>query len=524
MISWPRTKVKENALLWRANLPVGDGADPFPGEAISAGDYWPEDSDIIETWMDFETGFLDTDWLEGRTRLKNENISLLSSSNQYIKDTKDDVVVLDPVAAGIDVIYEPMRAMLRYKNTSTSLAKLYWSEIYGKALFQEGIVKTSYPNESTDPITYPANHIFDADSAKHLCKINWSRIKKGSLDIQFSSQKNLATGSLIEFKQAYKQKTRFILITKKDYSYDFQNRFFYSGVTVIALEDIDATGVQTVSSGQSPKPAQDGASSRLIYIRTLDQPETPVGSDPEGWTEGTPVGSSPLWMSSSYFTPNGDQVGSWTTPVRVSGIDKGSYRGVLLTSPIDEVVGDFFLYSGETTGGFTFGHVYKFTATGWEETLDSEKYMACYKDARELATSTGQVVHASVVVASLVLAEHIILGGSIRSEYYNEDGTINQSSTADKGLYMNSGGEFKAFNGLFSGLLLSAEGKFTGSFITPTITSEAGEEGIESNSATGGIAQAKSMASYIVGTLGIPAGAFIKMDGVFKAKCCWRGC
>ena len=71
-IEWPKTKIMENALLWRGNLPIGDTSNPRPGEAIAAGDYWPEDSDIIETWQDYGTDYLDTDYLEGKTRLKNE--------------------------------------------------------------------------------------------------------------------------------------------------------------------------------------------------------------------------------------------------------------------------------------------------------------------------------------------------------------------------------------------------------------------------------------------------------------------
>lgn len=518
VVSWPKTNVKENALLWRGNLPTGDTSEPIPGEPIVAGDYWPEDSDIIETWLDFETEFLDSDYLEGKTRLKNENILLISSSNQYIKDIKDDEVVLDELEEGVNVIYEPMRAMLRYHNTSSSTAKLYWTEVYGKALFQEGTVKTAYPNEATNPLTYQANHIYDAESAENLCKIKWSRIKKGNLDIQFSSQKNISPGAVVEFDQAHKHKTRLILITSRDYSYDFENIFFYSGVTITPLDTIEVSQVQSLTSGQNSKPAQDGSSSKLIYKRAQNQPTTPVGVSPEGWIEGMPEGSAPLWMSSSYFTSTGDQVGSWTTPVRVSGIDKGSYRGVLTAAPEDAIVGDFFLYSGETITGFAFGHIYAFVATGWTETFDSDKYMAAYKDARELASSTGQIVQASVVVANLILAEQILLGGSIRSDYYNEDGSVNPNSTADKGLYMNSNGEFKAFNGTFSGLLLSAMGFFSGSFITPTITSEAGEESIETHSAAGGTSQARTMADYAFNTLGIAAGNYNKMSGSFQGK------
>ena len=65
-VSWPKTKIMDDALLWRGNLPIGDTANPRPGEPIAQGDYWPEDSDIIETWMDYGTDYLDVDWLEGK--------------------------------------------------------------------------------------------------------------------------------------------------------------------------------------------------------------------------------------------------------------------------------------------------------------------------------------------------------------------------------------------------------------------------------------------------------------------------
>ena len=519
LVEWPKTKIMENALLWRGSLPTGDSSDPFPGDPIAAGDYWPEDSDVIETWMDFESTFLDTDYLTGATRLKGEDIGLIASSNQHVSDTKDDGVALDPISEDVTIIYESLRARLRYKNTGVVALKLYWSEIYGKALVQTSLPETKYPTDCSDPDEYPVSYIFDLDSAQALVEALWIRQRKGCFDIKFPSLNDYTIGSVYKLRQGQTKFDGSVLITGRSRSYDSSGVWIYQAVSIAAVETITSKTAAKSKSG-GPAVAQDGASTVPYFTRSATQPATPLGSAPAGWTVSVPSGNLPTWVSYGKFSSTGDQIGSWTTPVRVSGIDKVGYVGTSPTDPSDPVDGEAFLYTGETSETRIKYHYYKYSAATdiWSETTDSSVVMAGLKDAFEIAGNTNEFVYAAAIYVTLLAAQDILLGNSLRSDYYNPDGTQNMDSTADAGVYLNANGIFMAYNGIFSGLLLSAIGRFTGSFNTPTISSEPEAESIASHSTSGGTSQAKNMASYLIGTLSQSFGTFIKADGIFNSK------
>ncbi len=350
LVEWPQTKVMEDALLWRGSLPTGDTSDPTPGEPIAAGDCWPEDSDVIETWMDFESTYLDTDYLTGAVRLKGEDIGLIASSNQYLSDIKDDGVELDPISVDDTVVYESLRARLRYKNTSSAALKLYWSEIYGKALVQTNLPETKYPTDCSDPDEYPVSYIFDLDSAQALVEALWIRQRKGCFDIKFPSLNNYTIGSVYKLRQGQTKFDGYVLITGRSRTYDFSGVWRYQAVSIAAVETVTSKTASKTKSGPAKVP-KDGNSSRPIYIRAATLPATPVGSDPSGWSLAPPEGSSPLWMSFGNFSSTGDQVGEWTVPIRVSGIDKAAYMGMSATDPENPADGDFYLYTGTTQEG-----------------------------------------------------------------------------------------------------------------------------------------------------------------------------
>lgn len=68
---------------------------------------------------------------------------------------------------------------------------------------------------------------------------------------------------------------------------------------------------------------ENGVSSfqSMVFIRSIEQPATPVGGSyelpvPEGWSDGVPLGEHILWMSTRVFTQTGNppQTAAWTTP------------------------------------------------------------------------------------------------------------------------------------------------------------------------------------------------------------------
>lgn len=429
-VEWPKTKIMENALLWRGNLPIGDTSNPRPGEAIAAGDYWPEDSDIIETWQDYGTDYLDTDYLEGKTRLKNEELALISSSNWRLENKKDESVKIDPITESQDIVYEALRARLRYKNTGTEAARLYYANIYGDALIKSYKVTTSYPENCSNPDVYQTAYVFDKESAERLTKIRWMYLRCGCFNIQFSSPKRFEPGAIYRLEQRVLF-DGYVQITSSTET-DGNSAVKYTACSIAAFEDVSSTSQGTQGSGAA-SPGQDGASPRFIYMRSYTTPSTPVGEKPSGWSfDKIPDGLAPVWMSMGMFTSTGNLQGSWSAPTRIEATDGGSYRGASSTIPENPLDGDFFLYKGATNSQFTQYHLYKYSAIDevWNETTDSDVVMAAQKDALQIAKETGTLIYAALIFVDLLVARNLSIGSGNLKEgllcrFMEDDGNGN---------------------------------------------------------------------------------------------------
>ncbi len=415
-VEWPKTKIMKDALLWRGNLPIGDTANPRPGEAIAGGDYWPEDSDIIEIWQDFGTDYLDTDYLEGRTRLKNEEIALISSSNWRLEDKKDEAVKIDPVTESQDIIYEALRARLRYKNTGAEAAKLYYANIFGDALVKSYKVTTSYPENCSDPDVYQTAYVYDKEAAERLTKIRWMYLRHGCYTISFSSKRRFTPGETYHLEQRgiYDGNVQIMSFSETD----GDEIIDYVTLSIAAFADVTSSSSGTQGSGAA-SPGQDGASPRFIYKRSYTTPATPVGEQPAGWTfDKIPEGLAPVWMSMGMFTSTGNLQGTWSAPTRIEATDGGSYRGASSSIPENPLDGDFFLYTGATNSQFKQYHLYKYSAIDevWNETTDSDVVMAAQKDALQIAKETGTLIYAALIFVELLVARNLSIGSGNLTE------------------------------------------------------------------------------------------------------------
>lgn len=272
VVEWPKTKIMDDALLWRGSLPVSGTDNPFPGEPIAAGDYWPEDSDIVESWMDFETEFLDTSYLSGKERLKNNEIDLIASSGHYIKDLKDQAIELDPIEEGSAIVYEGLRARLRYKNTGGAAHRLYWSEIYGKALVQTSRTEATYPKGASNPSNYPATYIYDGDAAQNAVEAKWSQQSKGCWNISFSSLCKLALGQVVRVRQSSQKWDGYALVTTRNRQYDFSGIWVYGLVSTAPTKELVVNIFTKIPSSKTKSPGE--ISQNLSIKNALLKPGT----------------------------------------------------------------------------------------------------------------------------------------------------------------------------------------------------------------------------------------------------------
>ncbi len=277
-VTWPKTKIMEDALLWRGSLPIGDSAtEPHPGEPIASQDYWPEDSDIQETWMDFTDEYLDTAYLAGETRLRNDDLALIASSNHYINDNKDTSVELDPINETDNIIYEALRARLRYKNTGVEIAKLYWSKILGNALVQTALPSAQCPTIAKNMKSIESTHIYTGDDALNAAQREWMRMSKGSFDITFYSLRDLQPGTIFRLKQEANRWDDFILVISRQRVYDQSGVWKYQVVSTAAVEalEVKLSSLSGASSGADPTDTSQNlsVSSALLKPGTTDERE-----------------------------------------------------------------------------------------------------------------------------------------------------------------------------------------------------------------------------------------------------------
>ncbi len=270
-VEYPATKVMETALLWRGSLPTGNTADPMPGDPIAAADYWPEDSDILDTWMDFESAYLDTAYLSGQERLRNEAVTLLASSDQEIKDIKDPSIEVDLIE------YESLRARLRYKNAGGAAARLYWSEIYGKALVQTARPKISFPEGASNPKPYPSTYIYDSLAAQAAAQARYMMMTAGRWNLSLASPRRLEPGQVVRVRQSLSRWDGYAIVLSRSRQYDASSVWSYELVSTAAVSDLTAIKVgSSVKYGSNPNRL-DGQDifvrNALLKPGTLDERE-----------------------------------------------------------------------------------------------------------------------------------------------------------------------------------------------------------------------------------------------------------
>nr|WP_319473031.1 hypothetical protein [uncultured Sphaerochaeta sp.] len=271
-IAWPRTRVMDDALLWKGGFPVGGSEDPFPGEDVAGGDYWPEDSDIQETWFDFGDEYLDTPYLEGTSRLKNEDLALIASSGHYIRDSRDQSIIFDPLDETNTVVYESLRARFRYKNSGVSPAKIYWSKILGKALVRVALPSQVYPSNARNPKEYSVSHIYSANDAYSAVKREWMRMRKGAFDINFDSFRDLQIGSIYSIRQGDSHWDGYILIVGRSRTYDQSGIWRYSAVSIAPTEELTVRLSSSIGNTNSQDPSS--AAQNLTIRNALLKPGT----------------------------------------------------------------------------------------------------------------------------------------------------------------------------------------------------------------------------------------------------------
>jgi hypothetical protein len=157
-VEWSRTTLIQDALLFR-DAPSVSSKGEFAGVAIAPGDYYPKDSDIHEVWQSYSSQWLDIPYNARETRLKNEDLSLLNTTNPILLYDADEGIVVD------NEDFESHRARIIFKNTGGETKYLRLFEIHGDALIRSNSVNITAPPGAAEPKTYASVCLFDDESA-----------------------------------------------------------------------------------------------------------------------------------------------------------------------------------------------------------------------------------------------------------------------------------------------------------------------------------------------------------------------
>lgn len=228
-IVWSKPSIIENALIYRDSLPVsGDGV--FEGEAIAAGDYYPKDSDINEIFQDFVESWLDTPYLSRSTRLKNKDLSLITTSGHVVSFKADAGVVVDYQT------FEGLRARVRFRNTTAATAKIYWFEIHATALIRLSRNNIVAPEGSANPLEYTSQFLMEQASSVKLARAMAMGVAFADFKYTFALNRSVPIGSVVRLVEARMGIDTLALVQRCAESSDPQTQ-----VTALALTDPTGT-------------------------------------------------------------------------------------------------------------------------------------------------------------------------------------------------------------------------------------------------------------------------------------------
>lgn len=239
-VEWSETAVLEDALLYRDSLPISnDGV--FTGKSIAAGDYYPPDSDIEDTFQDYVEKWLDKPYLERSTRIKNRDISLITTDSHTAQFDADDGVQIE------NEQYESHRAKINFQNVAAETKKIYTFEITGRALYRSAVKKTIVPETAKNTDTITTRFIFNSTAAVAFANALALDMLQGDFEYSFGVNRLIEPGTTVRLINAKNNIDTTVIIQNVDFTIG-RPIYRYRGIAVAEHADLPST--TTTSGGQ----------------------------------------------------------------------------------------------------------------------------------------------------------------------------------------------------------------------------------------------------------------------------------
>lgn len=243
-LEWSEAKVIDDALLFRDSLPVSAQGE-FTGQPIAPGDYYPADSDIEDVYQDYVERWLDRPYLERATRLKNKDLSLITTDQAQVVFQAETGIVKESEA------FEWSRAKVRFQNVSAAIKKMLSFEVRGRALIRSSIKSITAPENAKNPRTVTSRFLFNEASAIAYANAQALDIEYADFEYTFGLNRYLESGTVVRLiNQKNNIDTRAII---QDCEFDI-GRPVYRYKAIGLAEESSVASTSSVSSGTAAWP------------------------------------------------------------------------------------------------------------------------------------------------------------------------------------------------------------------------------------------------------------------------------
>ncbi len=260
-LTWAGLETLEEVRLYTANLPVGTDT-ASSGVSILPDRYYPEDGDVIDTFQTFQTEWLDVAYQSRKTRVKNEDITLITTENHRLSTLSE---------AGVSVFKQSFgkhQAQILFQNSTESAQKLYVFEIYGRALFRSSIRETVIPAGAVDPAEESSEFVFSQNTAEKLAAGLYRNQRYGNILYRFTLREQLvAVGDVVSLRQSDPALDTLAVITSENWT-DGVNSYRYTarGVSSFGELEVITTAYQAAKAGKGEKGEAGAAAVNLIVV------------------------------------------------------------------------------------------------------------------------------------------------------------------------------------------------------------------------------------------------------------------
>nr|WP_319775950.1 hypothetical protein [uncultured Sphaerochaeta sp.] len=198
-VKWSTLEHSKDMTVYQGSMtPTFDenGLKVDDGEEVNAEGYWPETGDIEEVWFEFDTKFLDRPYLTKKSRLKNKDLSLITTRNiQYEIDA-------DPEISEVTEIRQllPKKARLLFYNSAIISKYIRGFNMIGDVLYRKKISTYTSPETAKNPEEYESEFLFDSEAADQLASHMFLMHNYGDMTYTWTQKTNINILDLVTVK------------------------------------------------------------------------------------------------------------------------------------------------------------------------------------------------------------------------------------------------------------------------------------------------------------------------------------